>query len=421
MTELPRGWVLAPLRSVLRSPMINGRSVPSQQGGFPVLRLTALRNDRVDLRERKDGAWTSEEATPFLVAEGDFLISRGNGSLNLVGRGALLDERPDPVAFPDTVIRIRANEDVIFPRFLALQWNSRYVRSKIENLARTTAGIYKVNQAILGHIPLVIPPLEEQRQIVDILEDHLSRLDAAERYIASARKLSETLLVSALTSDEVIASSPRTTLKNLLSTTLSNGRSVPTKEGGFPVLRLTALKAEGVDLKECKEGDWTADEARPFFVQQGDFMVARGNGSLRLVARGALVRERPDPIAYPDTMIRIRVDQGRIALNFLETMWNSPMVRRQIESMARTTAGIYKVNQKHLESVVLPVPNRDDQVQICARLEHAREAVARLTEGVTASTILSRSLRRSLLDAAFSGRLTGRVSDLDVVEGMAGV
>jgi type I restriction enzyme, S subunit len=42
-------------------------------------------------------------------------------------------------------------------------------------------------------------------------------------------------------------------------------------------------------------------------------------------------------------------------------VWNSPIARHQIESMARTTAGIYKVNQKHLESVKMPVPSLDAQ------------------------------------------------------------
>jgi type I restriction enzyme, S subunit len=422
MTDLPARWVTAPLRSLLRSPLINGRSVPSRHGGFPVLRLTALKNDRVDLRERKDGAWTRQEAAPFLVTEGDFFVSRGNGSLNLVGRGALLDSKPDLVAFPDTVIRVRVNEDVVMPRFLALQWNSGRVRSQIERLARTTAGIYKVNQSILNHILLVVPPLEEQRRIVDILEDHLSRLDAADIYINAAMKSAGALATSALVLDEAITSSPRIALKDLLSTPLTNGRSVPTREGGFPVLRLTALKTGRIDLNERKEGAWTHDEARPFLVREGDFMVARGNGSLRLVARGSLIRERPDPVAYPDTMIRIRVDKTRMLPEFLAAVWNSPDVRQQVESVARTTAGIYKVNQKHLEGIVLPVPSRGDQIRICSRLDYVDSTGTRLAGSLAAAMARSRSLRRALFGAAFSGRLTGRdINDVELVGEMAGV
>ena len=54
-------------------------------------------------------------------------------------------------------------------------------------------------------------------------------------------------------------------LVRLLTESLANGRSVPTREGGFPVLRLTALKAEGVDLAERKGGDWTESDAQRYY------------------------------------------------------------------------------------------------------------------------------------------------------------
>ncbi|MEV1287744.1 restriction endonuclease subunit S [Micromonospora sp. NPDC049679] len=306
------------------------------------------------------------------------------------------------------------------PRFL--KWwmlTPEFTRRAAGEQARTV--LPKINRRALEKLPIPVPPQAVQRQIVDILEDHLSRLGAANDYINAARARAELLTTSALLADESMASSPRLTLREVLAEPLSNGRSVPTREGGFPVLRLTALQQERVDLNERKGGAWTLDEARPFLVQQGDFLVARGNGSLRLVARGALVQEKPDPVAYPDTLIRVRMDPKRTNPSFLSLVWNSPVVRRQVESMARTTAGIYKVNQKHLETVVLPVPTLDEQAQICARVEHVRVAQRRLTEICTTSTIRSSALRRATLTAAFSGRLTGRARDLEIVEEMAGV
>src|SRR5438477_10659089 len=102
----PGGWARAKLGELLEEPMANGRSVPDGSG-FPVLRLTALKGGRVDLRERKRGAWGAQDASRFRVRNGDFLIARGNGSLALVGRGGLVEDEPDPVAYPDTAIRVR--------------------------------------------------------------------------------------------------------------------------------------------------------------------------------------------------------------------------------------------------------------------------------------------------------------------------
>jgi hypothetical protein len=46
---------------------------------------------------------------------------------------------------------------------------------------------------------------------------------------------------------------------------------------------------------------------------------------------------------------------------------------------------------------------------------------ARLGDQVGLLKLRNRALRRALLDAAFSGRLTGRTTDMEIVEEMAGV
>lgn len=127
LPELPGGWCWASLEELLSQGLSNGRSVPTQTDGFPVLRLTALRNRRIDLRERKCGAWTAAEAQGFLVQQGDFLVARGNGSLSLVGRGGLVQDAPDPVAFPDTMIRVRVGFAMTAP-YLATVWDSPLLR-----------------------------------------------------------------------------------------------------------------------------------------------------------------------------------------------------------------------------------------------------------------------------------------------------
>lgn len=49
-------------------------------------------------------------------------------------------------------------------------------------------------------------------------------------------------------------------------------------------------------------------------------------------------------MAYPDTLIRIRVPATTLAPALRPLIWNSAAVRQQLESRARTTAGIYKIN-----------------------------------------------------------------------------
>lgn len=208
---------------------------------------------------------------------------------------------------------------------------------------------------------------------------------------------------------ELVDASMRS-LGELLSGPLINGRSVPTADDGFPVLRLTAMRNGHVDLNERKAGRWDAATAAPFLVARDDVFVARGNGSLKLVGRAARVIDEPDPVAFPDTMIRVRLNPGRMRPDYLTLVWNSRIVRKQIERAARTTAGIYKVNQKDLWGIAVPWVPVDAQTRLVARVEGMLDAAGPLSSSTSIAQSRSASLRRALLAAAFDGRLTNRSS-----------
>lgn len=263
------------------------------------------------------------------------------------------------------------------------------------------------------------PALTVQRRIVEILEEHLSHLDAAAADLTRANvrleSLSEAAIQVLIPGDAV-----RRPLSEVLEVPLSNGRSVPSRDGGFPVLRLTALKEDGVDLEERKGGAWERAEAVRFLVKEGDFLIARGNGSLRLVGKGSLLRHEPDEVAFPDTAIRARARPSAVLPEFLSLVWNSRSTRDQIERVARTSAGIYKVNQSQLGAIQLPVPELSEQMSIVAAMSRLQEHRHVALETIAIATRRSHSLRRAVLAAAFEGKLTGRHTDVEVVEELAG-
>lgn len=74
-----------------------------------------------------------------------------------------------------------------------------------------------------------------------------------------------------------------------------------------------------------------------------------------------------------------------------------------------------------VRGIEIPVPARDTQ----ERLLHARDAQVETEQALAVALVAaerrSLSLRRALLGAAFSGRLTGRSNDLDVADELAAV
>ena len=269
--------------------------------------------------------------------------------------------------------------------------------------------------------PIPVAPLAEQERIVAAIEEHFSRLDTADKSMAAPSLRAAQLLESALQTELGIAKALSQPLHRFLTEPLANGRSVPTaEEHGFPVLRLTCLKDGWVDTSESKQGNFGKIEHRRYQVEPSDFLISWGNGSLHLVGIGGLVPHGALPVAYPDTLIRARVDRTRLRPEFLSLIWNSRIVRRQMESQARTTAGIYKVNQSMIGNVLLPAPSPSVQDRVVQRLEIVRHTVSHLDTEVERYHLQSAALRRSILSTAFSGRARASESDRRARVGPAG-
>ena len=197
-------------------------------------------------------------------------------------------------------------------------------------------------------------------------------------------------------------------VRALLAERPANGRSVKDRLSGVPVLRLTAIKKDKLDLLEAKKGDWEREDALPYLVREGDFLVVRGNGSRGLVGRGALVPAVDYDVAYPDTMIRLRVTREVVDESFFSYVWNSHVLRRQIEGAARTTAGIYKINQGHILDFIIPLCSPGEQAVVASQLSETLSAIDEFEAEVDEQVSKLGALRQAILKKAFAGQLVAQ-------------
>lgn len=399
MTELPKGWVETTLGCVAEwgsggTPKATDRDYYG--GGIPWAVIGDLNDATVASTAAtiSDAGLTNSSAK--LVEPGTVLVAM-YGSIGKLGIAGQRMATNQAIAFANGRVGLADN------RFLF--WFLRWQRSALATAGKG-ATQKNISQTVLKAWPIRLPPLPEQERIVAAIEEQLSRIDAGESALREAARGTSALAEAAVRAAEHGESSP---LADLLVEPLANGRSVPTAISGFPVLRLTALREGRIDLHKRKTGAWEKEDAERFLVKRGDFFISRGNGSIALVGRGGLVEVQPDDVAFPDTMIRARVDSSRIDPRFLRVVWNGPRTRRQIERAARTTAGIYKVNQKDLERVILPVPPIAVQNEIVAANEHHTSVVDALRTAISHALVRSGHLRRAVLERALSGRLVPQV------------
>ncbi|MFD0593879.1 restriction endonuclease subunit S [Catellatospora coxensis] len=406
--ELPDGWIRIRLGDLLlgieagKSYTCEPRRAEADEWG--IIKVSAMTWGEFDEQENKAVPAHRQPDPRYEIRPGDVLVSRANTEA-YVGAPVLVGQCRPRLLLSDKSLRLIPCSE-IDRRWLVYMLSSPWVRAQIS--AKATGAqdsMRNISQDALASIEILLAPLAEQRRIVEALDGQLSRLMAADAYVNSARKwmLSYDNARRRKLLEPWLSSTRK--LHELLASPLVNGRSVPTDDEGFPVLRLTAIRDRVLDLTARKGGAWHEEDARPFLINRGDFMVSRGNGSLRLVARGALVVDDPDPVAFPDTMIRVRPDSRAINPEYLAFVWDSPTVREQIESKARTTAGIYKVNQRILELLDIPVPPLDVQAEIVKIASEHFAAANRLAAATRRATRRSQHLRRALLAKTLAGKV----------------
>ena len=104
-------------------------------------------------------------------------------------------------------------------------------------------------------------------------------------------------------------------------------------------------------------------------------------------------------------MIRLRLTDTIRESGWLRTLWSSRLIRSQIESRVKTTAGIYKIAQPQVETMAIPLPPLAEQKRIVAEVERRLSVVEELEAVVSANLRRATRLRQSILHQAFEGKL----------------
>jgi type I restriction enzyme, S subunit len=280
-----------------------------------------------------------------------------------------------------------------------------------------------------ARLPIPIPPLEEQRRIVAEIEKQFTRLDAAIHSFKAVRQkiaryrpallqaasvggqVTDNLSRAAADPDKELPPLPPTwrwtTIAELLAEKPLNGISVKgsLSPPGVRSLRLSAMSDTGFDYSDIRYLPLDEREVDDLWITEGDFFVARGNGSLRLVGRGTAAQKPPMPTIFPDTMIRLRLVEEIRETGWLKTIWPAPLIRAQIERKVKTTAGIFKISQPQVMSIAVPLPPISDQQQIVADVDRRLSVINEVERVVDANLQRAQILRQSILQRAFSGQL----------------
>lgn len=163
----------------------------------PYLRVANVFEDRIDVTDLKEMDFT-DVFDRYKLHPGDVLLNEGQ-TPELLGRPAIYRGVPEDVAFTNSLIRFKAGPSVT-PEWALLVFRHHMHSGRFKRESRITTNIAHLSATRLKTVEFPVPPLDEQRRIVELLEEHLSHLDAADTELTRAQSKSDALLLTALRS-----------------------------------------------------------------------------------------------------------------------------------------------------------------------------------------------------------------------------
>ena len=327
---------------------------------------------------------------PKKIAEaGDILISvrAPVGPTNVAG---------DRCCIGRGLAAVRPDEAVALRDFVLWNIKNREPELVAKGQGSTFAAI---GQRDLKSLLIPLPPIDEQRRIVGIL----NRAARIERLRARAQeRLREFVpaLFVRMFGDPVenpMGWDVRPLGAFCILTQYGTSKKATNQADGLPVLRMGNVTYRG-DL-DCTDLKWVTlseSDVEKHLLRTGDILFNRTN-SKELVGKTGIWDGRFEAVAA-SYFIRLRVDETCVCPTYVWAFMNSPATKQRLFEAARGAIGQANINAKELKSLLLPVPPIDLQRWYAELVETARAALKNAESGSSDTSALQRSLMSRLLD-----------------------
>lgn len=265
------------------------------------------------------------------------------------------------------------------------------------------------NASKLSELIVPVPPIDEQKRIVEILdkafEDIAKAEDNTQRNLINARKISNSYLNKFFRDKK---SNGWTEISLGEIATFRNGLSY-TKSSQGDLIKMVGVKdfqdyfwLDESQLATVKI-DGTLKETD--VLKKGDILTVRSNGNKELIGRCILVNNLSQKTSHSGFTIRIRLFKNDIYPQFLVYLLKSQDIRKKlIESGGGI--GINSLNQQSLSSLTINYPSLLEQKLIVNTLETLYLKNQKLETIYQRKLEALAELKQSILQKAFTGQLS---------------
>lgn len=398
------GWPIVRIRDIGR---LHGGGTPSRkrteyfQGTIPWITGQDIPESHVaeisTARDYVTDEAVQESATRVVPAGAVLVTTRVSvGKTAVAGRDMCFSQDVTAILIYSPVIAL--------PAYVAHFLRSRRDALLQKNQGSTIAGITRDSLA-LEQIPL--PPLSEQKRIVEILQE----VEEIRRLRTKAEAKTAELIPATFFK---FFGDKETHFENVplreLVHEFKYGTSQSSGDRGTITLRIPNILGNRISFDDLVRVDEKDESLERLRLQTGDMLFVRTNGNPEYIGRCCVFEETDakqaldaaTSVIFASYLIRARLRSEKMHPWFLHAYLRSPLGRARVLKQARTAAGQYNINTEGLGAVRVPVPSRDLQEKF---LKEATEA-QQIAEIIRGSERQMAALGASLSAHAFSGQLT---------------
>lgn len=424
--KLPENWCWT--RITVITDILNGFAFKSQHyssAGIRIIRITNVQDGFI--QDKKPVYYPLEsqkEITPFMLKDGDFLMSlTGN-----VGRVAIIDASFLPAALNQRVACLRiksedsARKEYIFYFCLQKQFVSDCIKS-----AKGSAQL-NMSTEWLKEYPIPLPPLAEQQRIVDRIESLFAKLDEAKEKAQAVVDSFETrkaaILHKAFTGEltakwreehGVGMESWKKKSVGELCISLKYGTAKKSDaSGNVAVLRMGNLQQGEIDWSDLAYSN-DPDDIEKYKLFPGDVLFNRTN-SAALVGKTAIYRGE-HPAIYAGYLIKLDYDHDKIIGDYLNYALNTLDAKKYCNSVKTDGVNQSNINAKKIGAYSFNVPSIPEQEKIVSVIQKLLSKEQQTKEAAEIVLDLIELMKKSILARAFRGELgTNDPSEESAVE-----
>jgi len=199
--SIPQNWVVTELENQTES-FQNGiwgdDPIPGQT--FPVIRSTEITYDnKIDLSGVRYRKIPQDKTGKYQLFEGDILLVGSSGSIDLIGRPALFKQPKDGKAYFFSNFMVRLRPKNTNSNFLYYILNTNNYSNFLKTLQQTSTGLRNLPKKEFLKFKILLPPLFEQRKIVEILSTIDEAIQKVEEITTKTERLKRGLMEELLT------------------------------------------------------------------------------------------------------------------------------------------------------------------------------------------------------------------------------